>query len=182
MTIGEPRFPVNVIVSPWSRESIAPSLIIASSAYELEYCNTRTWPVANLARFYPFTLTEPTTFVKLFFVGGIASGNVDMGIYDEKGTRLVSAGSTVVAFTNSVQEFDITDTLIGPGRFYLAIAIDNTSITIYGSIGTGDTADLRMCGLREKTSGFPLPATVTFGPASNAGYLDMIAATTRSLI
>jgi hypothetical protein len=52
--------------------------------------------------------------------GATASGNMDVGIYDYAGTRLVSSGSTAQSGTSAFQDFDITDTLLGPGIFYLA--------------------------------------------------------------
>lgn len=119
------------------------------------------YPAANRAYYIPFHLDEPILVTKLFCANGATvSGNVDMGIYDSNFTRIVSIGSTVQAGTSALQAFDITDTLIGPGDFYLAIALDNATGTIYN--GTNPTLPVvQAAGILMQASAFPLPANAT---------------------
>src|SRR5689334_23396390 len=73
------------------------------------------WPTANLAIYCPFRIGTSRLARKLYWVNGAAvSGNVDCGIYDVAGRKLVSAGSTAQTGTTAVQSVDITDTMLGP--------------------------------------------------------------------
>lgn len=162
-----------LVVSPWTREQGAAPLAVASLA-------SAAWPSANLALYMPFSVSRPTLFVKLFCINGAtATGNVDMGIYDWAGTRLVSIGSTAQSGTAATQEFNITDTLIGPGRFYLAIAMDGTSGTLYRLQSTLQAN--REGGWLQEASAFPLPANATFA-SNTTNYQPAIGATTRSVV
>lgn len=138
------------------------------------------WPAANTALYIPFYLPGPILVVKLFSLNGAAvSGNIDMGIYDEKGTRMVSAGSTVQTGTSTIQEFDVTDTIIGPGLFYLAVALDNATGTLFrASLGS---TYLKAMGMQQQATAFPLPATATFASVSNAN-IPCVALTTRTVV
>jgi hypothetical protein len=142
--------------------------------------NSTTYPTANLAIYMPFRLPTPTLIAQLFCSNGTAvSGNVDVGIYDEAGTRLVSSGSTAQAGTSTNQAFNITDMTIGPGLFYLAVAMDNTTGTLFAT--TASALNLKFMGFAQEASAFPLPATATF--ATNAGtFMPIIGFTSRSVL
>ena len=126
------------------------------------------WPTANTAIFIPFRLAAPATVRKLFWMNGsIVSGNVDAGIYDKNGVRLVSSGSTLQSGANVNQSVDVTDTVIGPGNFYLALAMDNITGTI--EMTQSYTVEmLRIIGLAQQATAFALPATATFATVLNA--------------
>lgn len=132
-----------------------------------------TWPTANLAIFIPFRITAPMT-AKLLWVanGATASGNIDLGIYDVAGTRIINKGSTAQSGTSAIQTLDITDTQIGPGVFYLAMAMDNTTGTTARYVPTAVTL-CAFIGAAQMASAFALPATATFAAASNA-YVPII--------
>ena len=91
------------------------------------------WPVANKAYFYPFHLDDwATAYQLLFWVGGVSSGNIDVAIYDSQKNRIVSAGSTAMSATvNTVQELNITDTVLPPGDYLLGFACDNITGTCF---------------------------------------------------
>lgn len=138
------------------------------------------WIAANRAVFIPFRLTDSITVVKMFMLNGATvSGNIDVGIYDALGTRLVSKGSTAQAGINAIQEFDITDTRLGPGLFYMASAMDNATGTVLRKSVNGII--LRTAGLFQMASAFPLPATATFA-ANSGSFLPTVGLTIRSLI
>lgn len=123
-----------------------------------------TYPTANLALYIPFRLQEPISITKLFSVNGaVVSGNIDVGIYSVDGTRLVSSGSTAQAGTDVCQAFDIADTLLVPGDFYLAVAMNNATGTLFRGAPAAPGAQLlRLAGVFRQTSAFPLPATASF--------------------
>lgn len=127
---------------------------------------------ANRAYLIPFHLEEPITITKLFCANGAtASGNVDVGIYSSDFTKIISSGSTAQAGTNDLQVFDVTDTTIGPGDFYLAVALDNGTGTVFTQNLT--VAIGRRSGLLQMASAFPLPATIT--PATiSAGTCPLV--------
>lgn len=117
------------------------------------------WPTANLARFVPVVVEYPTTIRMMGLSIVAVGGNIDLGIYRQDGTQLVSTGSTPVAATGFMP-IDIADTLLAPGLHYLAVAADVSSglqvqrLSVYQLLQ-------RLAGIREMASAFPLPATAT---------------------
>lgn len=142
---------------------------------------TGAWPTANLAIFVPMPISMPFTVVKMFlYNGGTVSGNVDIGIYTAEGARVVSSGTTAHAATTDKQVFDITDTLLNPGLYYLALAFDNNVALVTHMAGLA-VNNCRSIGIRQASSSFVLPATVTFEAAANA-YIPDIYLTGNSVI
>ncbi len=131
------------------------------------------WPSANLAIYTPVLVPEIVTVYKMSIQVATQNGNVDVGIYDEVGNRLVSAGSTAVGAAG-LQVFDVTDTVIGPGVYYLAMCCSSTTAsffrnTVANAIGT-------TLGVKQQAVGavtLPTPATfatftVTYIPSLSA--------------
>lgn len=140
------------------------------------------WPVANKAYSIPFFVYSPITIAKMFILNGSAvSGNVDVGIYEGKGVaKIVSSGSTAQSGTNVIQEFDITDTLLNPGIYFMALSIDNTTATIQGW-GISSVIG-RSVGIHEKSSSFPLPSTLGFTQLSGTTRIPFIGLSQRPVI
>ena len=121
-----------------------------------------TWPANNLAIYLPVYLEELTQVAQFWCANGAtASGNVDMGLYTADGTQLSSIGSTAQSGTSTLQVFDVTDLLLSPGWYYVALALSSTVGTILGG-GIVNAPQGRIGGLLEEVSAFPLPATATF--------------------
>lgn len=120
-------------------------------------------PTANLAYYMPVRVAAPCSVLDMNLQVIVSSGNLDVGVYSWAGTRLVSSGSTAVGAAG-MQKVGLTDTSLGPGWHFLAIAIDNTSAIFRAADITAP--NLRMCGFRQETSAFPLPATATFAALS----------------
>lgn len=118
------------------------------------------WPTASTAIFLPCMLREQRTVYQLSHENGtVVSGNVDIGVYDERGTRLVSRGGVAQAGTSTIQLHDVTDTVIGPGVVFLAMVLDNITGT---ALRTSTPAvQMRACGVCTMASAYPLPATAT---------------------
>lgn len=132
------------------------------------------YPAANDALFFPFFLVEPIRVKRLFVVNGATvSGNIDVGIYDAVGTRIISAGSTAQSGTSALQLFDVTDTIFSPGRYYWAVAMDNTTGTLFRANLTAVVA--QHFGAAKQASGFALPASATLATPT-AGYTPVIGA------
>jgi hypothetical protein len=144
------------------------SLGVQLSALSNGTATSQTWPTANKALYFPFTLDESTTFTKAFWMNGATvSGNVDIGIYNEAGTRQVSMGSTAQATINSIQEVNIADTTLAAGRYYMALSCDNTTATFYTWL-LSSALYSKVLGAAEQTTAFVLPASFTLATPTTA--------------
>lgn len=153
-----PTFPV---FDTWSLMATGVDLAMISGGSAV----STAWPSANRALACPFAIAEPLAIVKLLTENGAtASGNIDIGIYDENWGRLVSMGSTAQSGAPALQAFDIADVnLPGASRYYLAMAADATTTTILARTMT-NALHLKAAGWAQMDSAFPLPAT--FVPAA----------------
>lgn len=156
--------PPSVSISPGSFEAMGSIAIMGTAGH-----NSQTWPVANLALFYPFSVSKPCTAVKLWIINGaVASGNLDLGIYRDDGTRLVSSGTTAQSGTTGIQPVDTTDLGLVPGvQYYMGCSMDGvTATTRAHNIATpGKYAAM---GMAQMAAAFPLPATATFAAMAQA--------------
>lgn len=131
------------------------------------------WPAANLAIFVPIIVPYPVIVYKLVIgTGATAAGNFDAGIYDSAGNRLVSSGATAKPSSSEVV-LDITDTQIGPGVYYLALAANGTDN--YALITPSGTTPVplqktRLYGVMQMATAYTLPNPATFAAATNAVF------------
>lgn len=168
--------PDNIVITTLSRSSLLPAGLVtpASSA----------WPAANRAVFVPFRIGQPMIVDRLFvWAGGTQAGtnNVDLGIYDAYETLIVSTGSqTYNGGVNVYNSFNITDTTIGPGLFYLACALDtNTDTTFRVAMPTAAVG--QAMGVTQQASAFPLPRLATFASFAST-LIPIIGLTGRSFV
>lgn len=120
-----------------------------------------TYPTANTAIYVPVVVRSRVVIRKLWLSSSSgATANIDLGVYDAAGTRLVSAGSTAkVADTEQV--VDVTDTTIGPGLYYMAVNCSNTTDSIV--VSSSNVPFLAGLGvLTEAVGSVTLPATATW--------------------
>lgn len=118
------------------------------------------WQSANRAVLMPFEIqTEYLVEAFGWINGGTVSGNVDAGIYTLDGVRLMSTGSVAQSGTSTTQIEAITPTLLPPGTYYLALAMDNTTGGI--PVVNYSASDAHMFGFVNVDSSFPLPSTLT---------------------
>lgn len=141
-----------VTVTPYSLECLASPVLLGGSA--LSAGASAQWLAQHLTLYFPFTLTKPTTAVKMFsLTGATSAGEVALGIYDKDFTALVRTTTSTQGATNTVQSFDITDTTFGPGLFYLAMAVSSTAATfIRGTVSAAVVAELNALGCAQDTS------------------------------
>lgn len=173
-------YPTLVTIQPHSMESVGRQMRTAGGAAgALSSAASTVYPTTNLALFVPFSIEVPITVAKMFsYNGATASGNIDVGIYDEKGTKIVSSGSTAQAGTSVIQEFDVTDTILGAGLFYLAVAMDNTTGTLFANVLT-TAYTWSVLGMAQMATAFALPATATLVTCAQ-GYLPIIGLKVKS--
>lgn len=131
------------------------------------------WPSANLAIYAPVMVDYPCTVYQMSIDVVTQSGNVDVGIYDELGNRLVSAGSTAVGAAG-IQLFNITDTPLTPGVYWLAMCCDNITASFMRSNVVQQLS--RVCGCQQQAVGaVTLPNPATFAAMAQA-YVPLITA------
>lgn len=157
--VDPPARPVSLMLTPFCHESIGASLRVGSGSG----IASATWPTTKLALYVPITLPRNTAFraIRAFVVtGAAASGNFDLGVYDENWNRLFSTGSTAHSGTAAPQLVTVDWTLTA-GRYYLACAFDNTTAAVAGVSGftAGTLASLGVA--QQVLTDLPLPATAT---------------------
>lgn len=170
-----------IIVTPGSYTSVGPGL----SAYNAALAASTAWPTANRAIFVPFFITQVDTIRKGFtYNGGVANGNIDVGIYrdryDGSLDRVVSSGGAAMSGTTAIQEFAFSPVTLRPGRYYMAMAC--SSATAEFMPWTLVAALQKTLGIAQMASVYPLPATVTLAvsaftvlPIFGLSFRDLVA-------
>ncbi len=159
-----PEFrPTSAIISPYSFEAIGEIVAAMQQASPA----SATVPSTNLCIFVPFLIHEPATIAKVWWSNGAtANGNIDVGCYDEAGNRLIAAGATAQGTVSVLQEVDVTDTLIRPGRFYMGINFTGATATLISitlPLGAAQAA-----GIVTQTGQTSLPNPATFANPGGA--------------
>lgn len=165
----------DVISAATPVNSIGDRLIVANVGGAVP----QTFPAANRAVFTPFIVGQLfRATVIAVDNGGTVNGNCDVGIYDAAGNRRVSKGSTAQTGASGTQSFDITDTDLEPGRYYIALASSSGTATFYGwapAIGLCSAY-----GILQMASAFALPATATYA-ACTAAFIPGVRVQGRTL-
>lgn len=169
--------PTGVIASN-GQDSVGPAMRTCAQGFTA----LTAWPAANLAIYIPFYVQTPVTVYQIAWDNGATlGGNVDVGIYNYALTRLVSSGSTAQSGTSVPQVANITDTLLAPGTYFMAMAADSNTATYRNSAG-GQTRYCRVLGISEQSTAFPLPTTATFAAFATALYVPLIVLCLKSVI
>lgn len=150
-------FPVAALMTPKrlvvpNTDLIAPNVAAANGA-------TFT---ANDAVFIPFQIQQYEKVTQLGLIIGVQSGNIDVGIYTQAGTRLGSSGSTAVGAAG-LQVFNITDIELARGRYLFGIALNNNTAQLVEVTprGGASAAAAALVGAFKQATAFALPATAT---------------------
>src|SRR3972149_8804009 len=174
--IGQPHASPTVICSVSSPESLGVELGAFSQGL------SATALVALNVYYIPFRLAAPMVARQMFIEnGGTISGSFDVGIYSQDGSRLVNSpsGSVAHAGGNVLQIVDITDTLLLPGRYYMALVFDNGSALVMRGSFSPTAA---VVGILNQTLGaLPLPATATFAEPT-LGTIPVLGITSKVTI
>ena len=139
------------------------------------------WGTANLALYAPVLVPRRIVVVKLALSnGGTADGNIDLGIYDESGTLLVSTGAVAQSGTDTEQVRDIADTTLGPGVYYLGVSLSSAAgrTRAYPTTAPIPAA----LGLLMEAAAHPLPATATWVVANALVFYPSVAMLTTTVI
>jgi hypothetical protein len=137
------------------------------------------WPAANLGYLIPFRLHQNLVVRKMFiYNGSTASGNVSLAIYGEDFIQKVVL-SAAHAGGSTIQELDIADITLVPGRYYMGISFDNNAAVVQGY--SSPALYLRQLGVCQMVAAYPLPST--FVPAvMTQAFIPQVGISLRSLI
>lgn len=155
------------VIMPMSPESLGSLGGLYSPSQSTAYS------LASRCIFIPFTIGELVTAYQMFTHNGTAiANNIDVGIYTSKMVSMVTMGSTAQAGASDLQLFNITDTLLVPGNYFMGLSMDGappTGTFSRWSIPTGRS--LRLMGCLEKLATFPLPTGAVATTAVTDGYV-----------
>lgn len=126
----------------------------------------QTWRASNRALFVPVALPKGVVRALAVFNGNVVSGNIDLGLYTQAGTRIVSKGSTAQAGGSAIQTLDVTDTQVEAGTYLMACALDNTTGRVQVLQPPFGAEITRSFGCKEAASAFALPASATLSSVS----------------
>lgn len=139
------------------------------------------WPAANRAIYMPFEVQDVCVAQQIGFAVAVQSGNLDVGIYDVAGNRIVSKGSTAVGAAG-IQAVDITDTTLGPGAYFLAMSVDNITAS-FSRVSSATTLVLESIGVQQQALGsVTLVDPATFANPASAYVPVMFVSTMKSTI
>lgn len=175
-------------MTDWTRDLVLPNGLVTITPFCLASIGavtgalgtpaSATWPLASRAIFIPFRISRSILVLNMFtFNGAVVNGNLDIGLLDAVGTRLVSSGSTAQAGINQIQTLNIADTLVGPGQFYIALAMDNIVGTFFRS--NFSAPKVAVVGMLQQVAAFPLPAAAVFALGA-LSYIPVCGLTARS--
>lgn len=140
------------------------------------------WGTADRAMYVPVRLEGSGTVYQLSVQnGGTANGTTDVALYNEDFVRLVASGPTNQAGTSQIQLFDVTDTQIGSGIYFLGLVNSGTTGTYLGAVST--VGRNRMSGIVEQASvasstlpdpAVPVSSTNLFFPVISAHFRSTV--------
>lgn len=161
------------VITPWSIESMGMTLL--GNGFQTMETAATAAQVANLIHYYPFRVWEPFTVRKItYIVGGTANGNVDAGVYTWEKNRLINSGSTAQGAINTLQELDVTDTLLMPGRYFMAIQFSSGTGTAFRISHGDENLQAIMPKWEEAAGSFGLPTAAAIAQ-STQGSANIVA-------
>jgi len=122
---------------------------------------------ANEARLIPGWVGATMTVTKILIRITTQSGNISAGVYNNAGTRLATTGAIACPGAATWQQLTLLTTpTLTPGKYFLALSVDNITAGIGGSQGLL----LPFTGLYAGQQPLPAALTVpTAAPATNTG-------------
>lgn len=138
------------------------------------------WPSANRAIYVPVWLSRQVIVYQMSYIVATQAGNYVIGLYDGNGNKLVDSGSQTVPAAG-IALFNITDTIIGPGAYYLALLLSSTTASIRRSnVGV---PIYRASGiLQEDPGSTALPTTLSTATSVSTAYCPLITAHLRATV
>lgn len=160
--------PNDAMITSWSWCCIGEDMLALSGSTLTAVSSN--YPGASRALAAPFEIAHPFLVVKAFwFNGGTATtDSADVGVYTEAGALKVSGGGTAISGANALQEVDVTDTLLPPGRYWLTYVQNGVTATLIMAPVAAVT--MRVAGCAQMASAYPLPSTFTAAAITNVNF------------
>ncbi len=136
------------------------------------------WMGAGRACYIPFRVVETITVTRMVLEVGVASGNISMGIYDSALARLVTTGA-IACPAAGFNVVAIPSLTLNPGRYYMAMSGDNTTMTIRAFAGGFPGQGL--WGFCYENI-HPLPAAATPGASASVMFPSLGVSQTGSIV
>jgi hypothetical protein len=157
MTYGAVRAPGTPLhITTWGRYASGGG---AQAFQSTGAVSTASW-TANRAIYVPMAFDVPLLLARFFWVNGsVTTDNIDCGIYDTNMAKIISTGSVARSGSSLTQYANVTDTLLAPGHYFLALASDGTGTC--GEVDSASIQGLRTFGLTQQETAFPLPSSMT---------------------
>lgn len=136
---------------------------------------------AQLAVYVPMRFSVAIPVKKLWWVNGSnVTGNIDVGIYDSAGNKLVSTGAIAGGTASQIGSADVTDLILPPGEYFFAGWQSSTGR--FGGVAfIGGTNHMQITGVRTQASlasGLPSSATMV---SPTAGYVPVLGVDTLGI-
>lgn len=133
------------------------------------FANVVAWPAANRIIYIPFQLEIPVTVFKISWINGATvNGNIDVGIYDESKAKVQALGATAQAGASAIQVGDITDTVLLPGQYWMAMSSTSSTGIVFS---TGFSARIaQSVGVQQEAGAGSLPTNATFANPASAVF------------
>lgn len=169
-------------IQPYSLESSQGIFASASGGSWLSVTTSATWPAANRALYFPFTLETQEDFAEWWILNGTAvSGTFDVAVYSSSGNIIAAShpGSlTTQTGTSTIQTVTQAFTL-GPGHYYKGLLFDNTTATVH-RLNAVTALNLEWSGVLQQAVGAAtLPSTMT-GVAPASAYVPSFGLHTKA--
>lgn len=143
------------------------------------------WESSNLAKWVPILVQKPLVIYGFVWLNGTtASGNLDVGVYDNNLKRLASLGSTAQSGTSVMQSASLGSALsLDPGTYNLAMAMDNATGTLSQQAlnVSANVACGRVSAVGQMASAFPLPSTLTYANPTTIARIPVLAAALKAV-
>ena len=174
------RTPPPPTITPFHDDSIGRALV--SNNFLFAGAVSAVYITANMAFYVPFILSESFPLKRMFVHNGAtASGATDLGIFTNEGHRIVSASSSGNVLTQAgvsvIQYYDLTDTTLTPGQYFMAISHSDIVGTVFRSAPQVNVT--RQYGVFQQATAHPLPVTATFAPMTSI-YMPMFGLSQRT--
>jgi hypothetical protein len=126
--------------------------------------SAQAWTTADLVHYAPIRVKRHVIAVKLWF-GSEATGtnNIDIGIFNRAGTKIISTGLVAKPASNTCSVQDITDTPLAPDLYYMGMTCVSATAT-FNMWNLTNAPDLSAQGFRTEQlgAGAALPSTATW--------------------
>jgi len=161
----------------WRRQAHSVDTLTSSYHFQAGGTSSATaWGTQYRAIYVPVRVPYPGVVKEMWVnTGSTGAGNIDVGLYDAAGTRLVSTGSTAHGAGNTLVAFEVTDTTIQAGLYYLALNNDTTTDT-FRALTTSAALTMISGVLSETLGAVTLPATATWAVDTTLAFLPKMGA------